>query len=82
MYGILPRLQPVHRGRVDGDGFLGGDVGPVLEVIVLPLLLALQVKPGQAAQVLLADCLVDRGSPVDFIESFSGRVLIIKDGIR
>ena len=42
----LPRLQPVHRGGVDGHGLLGGDVGPVLQVVVLPLLLRLQVQPG------------------------------------
>ena len=56
----------MHSGRVDGDGFLGRDVGPVLQVVVLPLLLSLQVKPCQAAEVLLADRLVDRGTPINF----------------
>ena len=68
MYGILPRLQPVHRGRVDGDCLFGRDVGPVLQVVVLPLLLGLQVEPGQAAQVLLAHRLVNRGAPVNVIK--------------
>ena len=38
-----PRLQPMDRGGVDSHGLLGADVWPVLEVIVLPLLLGLQV---------------------------------------
>ena len=66
--GEPPRLQPVHRGRVDGDCLLGRDVGPVLQVVVLPLLLGLQVEPGQAAEVLLAHRLVNRGAPVKYIK--------------
>jgi hypothetical protein len=38
-------LQPVDSGGVDGDGLLGGDVGTVLQIVVLPLLLGLQVQP-------------------------------------
>ena len=47
------RLEPVHGGGVDGDGLLGGDIGSVLEVVVLALLLGLEVQARQAAKVLL-----------------------------
>ena len=58
------RLEPVHGRRVDGDRLLGRDVRPVLEVVVLPLLLRLEVEPGEPAQVLAADGLVDgRAAP-------------------
>ena len=65
--GEPPRLQPVHRGCIDGDCLFGRDVGSVLQVVVLPLLLGLQVEPGQAAEVLLAHRLVNRGAPVKYI---------------
>ena len=38
----LAALEPVHGGRVDRDGLLRCDVGPVLQVVVLALLLRLQ----------------------------------------
>ncbi len=46
-----PRLQPVDGGGVDGDRLLGGDVGTVLQVVVLPLLLSLQVQPDHLANI-------------------------------
>lgn len=80
----LARLEPVHGGRVDRDGFLRRNVRlkgvgvstlaayrsekktyAVLEVRVLPLLLSLEVKTSKAAQVLLRDRLVDRGTSTD-----------------
>jgi hypothetical protein len=54
----LARLQPVHSGGVDGNRLLWRDVGSVLEVVVLPLLLALEVEPRQPTQVLAAHSLV------------------------
>lgn len=56
------RLEPVHGGRVNGHGLLRRDVGTVLEVVVLPLLLGLQVETSQPTQILLAHRLVHRGS--------------------
>ena len=44
--GEAARLEPMDGGGVDGHGLLGGDVGTVLQVVVLPLLLRLQVQPG------------------------------------
>ena len=38
-----PALEPVHRGGVNRHGLLAADVGPVLQVVVLPLLRTLQV---------------------------------------
>mmetsp|Transcript_8730 Transcript_8730/g.18587 ORF Transcript_8730/g.18587 Transcript_8730/m.18587 type:complete len:747 (-) Transcript_8730:2392-4632(-) len=62
---VLAALQPVHRGGVDGNCLLGGHVGAVLEVVVLPLLLGLEVQAGQAPQVLAAHSLVDSGAAAD-----------------
>ena len=67
-------LQPVDCGGVYGNGLLRGDVGPVLQVVVLPLLLRLQVESGEAAQVLLADSLVHGGSAADALAVVVGSV--------
>lgn len=61
----LAALEPVHRRGVDRDGLLGGDVRPVLEVVVLPLLLGLEPQPREPTEVLLAHGLVDGGAPAD-----------------
>jgi hypothetical protein len=47
----LARLQPVHGGGVYRHRLLGRHVGPVLEVVVLPLLLGLEVQPGGRGRV-------------------------------
>ena len=59
------RLEPVNGGGVDGDGLLGGDVGTVLEVVVLAFLLGLEVETGEATEVLAADSLIDGGATLD-----------------
>ena len=51
----LARLQPVHSGGVDGHRLLGRHIGAILEVVVLPLLLRLEVQPSQPPQVLAAN---------------------------
>lgn len=61
----LSALEPVDDRGVDGDGLLGRDVRPVLEVRVLALLLGLEVQPREPAEVLLGDGLVDRRAPAD-----------------
>lgn len=38
----LARLEPVYGGGVDGNRLLRGDIGPILEVVVLALLLCLE----------------------------------------
>lgn len=58
-------LKPVYGGRENGHGLLWRHVWPVLEVIVLPLLLSLEVESGKPAQVLFANCLINSGSPPD-----------------
>ena len=58
-------LKPVHGGGVDGHSLLGRDIGPVLQVVVLPLLLGLEVESCQPAEVLFADRLVDGGAATD-----------------
>jgi hypothetical protein len=40
----LAALEPVHRRRVDSNGFLGTNVRTVLEVRVLTFLFSLQVE--------------------------------------
>ena len=61
-WGELAGLEPVHRGGVDGDSLLGGDVRSILEVVVLPLLLRLEPQPGEPTQVLAAHSLVHGGA--------------------
>ena len=56
------RLEPVDSGGVDGDSLFGRDVRAVLQVVVLPLLLRFEEEAREAAQVLLADRLVDGGA--------------------
>jgi hypothetical protein len=63
--GEFPRFQPVHGGRVDGDGLFRADVGSVLEVPVLPLLLRFEVETGKTTEVLPYNCLVDGGTAPD-----------------
>lgn len=48
-----------------GHSLLRSDVRTILEVVVLPLLLSLQVQPCQPAQVLSADSLVYSSSTPD-----------------
>ena len=55
----------MHGGGVDGHRLLRRHVRPVLQVVVLPLLLRLEVQARQAAQVLAAHSLVDRGAAAD-----------------
>ena len=45
----LPAFQPVNSSSVDSHSFLRRDIRPILEVVVLPLLLCLQIQPGQPA---------------------------------
>ena len=47
---------------------------PYLQVVVLPLLLRLEVEPGQPAQVLLAHRLVHSGTAADALPVVVGRV--------
>mmetsp|Transcript_2955 Transcript_2955/g.8791 ORF Transcript_2955/g.8791 Transcript_2955/m.8791 type:complete len:467 (+) Transcript_2955:3703-5103(+) len=72
--GKLPALQPVNGRGVDGNGFLGAHIGSVFQVVVLPLLLRLQIQPGQAAQVLPGNRLVDRRTPPDSLPVVMGHV--------
>mmetsp|Transcript_34682 Transcript_34682/g.90799 ORF Transcript_34682/g.90799 Transcript_34682/m.90799 type:complete len:205 (+) Transcript_34682:4756-5370(+) len=57
-----PRLEPVNRSCVDRYSLFCRCVWPVLEVVVLPLLLGLEVQPGEPAEVLLTHGLVNRGT--------------------
>mmetsp|Transcript_19442 Transcript_19442/g.63358 ORF Transcript_19442/g.63358 Transcript_19442/m.63358 type:complete len:470 (-) Transcript_19442:1597-3006(-) len=61
----LARLEPVHHRGIDGDGLLGRDVRPILEIVVLALLLRLEPQPSEPAEVLLGDRLVDGGAAPD-----------------
>ena len=61
-------------GLTDGNSLLWSDIGPVLEVVVLPLLLRLQVQASQPAQVLAAHCLVDSGAPPDSLPVVVGHI--------
>mmetsp|Transcript_62206 Transcript_62206/g.196852 ORF Transcript_62206/g.196852 Transcript_62206/m.196852 type:complete len:623 (-) Transcript_62206:2053-3921(-) len=70
----LARLEPVHGRRVDGHGLLGGHVGPILEVVVLPLLLSLEPQPREPTQVLAAHSLVDGGAAADALTVVVGHV--------
>lgn len=45
----LPALKPVDSCSVDSHCLLRRDIRPILEVVVLPLLLCLQVQPCQPA---------------------------------
>lgn len=58
------RLHPhpvmTHSGGVDGHSLLRRDIGPVLEVVMLPLLLGLKVQAGETAQVLAAHLRIER----------------------
>ena len=70
----LAAFKPVHRRRVDGNGFLGADVRAILEVAVLALLLGLEVETGETPKVLLDDGLVDGGTAADTL------TVIVRDG--
>jgi len=59
------RLEPVNSGRENSYCLLGGHVWPVLKIVVLPLLLSLEIKSGEPAQVLFANCLINSGSAPD-----------------
>ena len=72
--GEAAALEPVDRGGVDSHRLLRCDVRPILQVVVLSLLLRLQVESGESTEVLLADCLVDSGSPADALSVVVGRV--------
>ena len=58
----------------DGNSLLRSDVGSILEVVVLPLLLRLQIQPCQPAQVLTAHCLVHSGATPDTLPVVVGHV--------
>lgn len=53
-----PALQPVDCCGVDGNSLLWGNIGTILQVIVLPLLLGFEIQPCETAKVLLAYCFV------------------------
>mmetsp|Transcript_70723 Transcript_70723/g.165865 ORF Transcript_70723/g.165865 Transcript_70723/m.165865 type:complete len:432 (+) Transcript_70723:3649-4944(+) len=72
--GELSRLQPVHCGRVDGHSLLTTDIRTILQVVVLPLLLCLQPKTGESAQVFLACGLVHRGTSANTLSIVVRRV--------
>mmetsp|Transcript_18309 Transcript_18309/g.41881 ORF Transcript_18309/g.41881 Transcript_18309/m.41881 type:complete len:429 (+) Transcript_18309:3998-5284(+) len=61
----LARFQPVDGGGVDGHRLLGGDVGPVLEIVVLPLLLRLEPQTGETSEIFLDHGLVHGAAPFD-----------------
>ncbi len=62
------------KGLTDGNSLLWGDVRSILEVVVLPLLLCLQVQTCQPAQVLAAHCLVHSGSTPDTLPVVVGHI--------
>ena len=67
-------LQPVNSGGVDGDSFLSRDIWTILQIVVLPLLLCLEIEPRQPAKVLLTHCLVHRSSSTDSLPVVVSRV--------
>ena len=62
------------KGLTDGNSLLWGDVRSILEVVVLPLLLCLQVETCQPAQVLAAYCLVHSGSTPNTLPVVVGHI--------
>ena len=73
-WGEPPTLQPMYSGGVDGYSLFSCDVWPILQVVMLPLLLGLQVESCETAQVLLAHCFVHSSSSSDSLPVVVSRV--------
>lgn len=58
-------FEPVNSGCVDSHSLLSGDVGTILEVVVLSLLFCLEPETGESSKILLANGLIDSGTTLD-----------------